>query len=184
MLIGVVIILVVIGLIVIAFIGIYNSFIILRNKAEEAFATMDAYLKKRWDLIPNLVETVKGYAAHEKDTLEKVIQARNMAMNSTGVAEMQANENALTAGLKSLFALSEAYPDLKANTNFINLQNQLQEIENDILQSRKYYNAVVKNLNTKRELFPQSIVAGMMNLEKKEYFEIDDTERGSVKVSF
>lgn len=171
-------------LVVIYYVSTYNSFIRLRNKVEEAFATMDAYLKKRWDLIPNLVETVKGYAKHEQETLENVIKARNMAMNSNGMSELQANENALAAGLKSLFALSEAYPDLKANQNFINLQNQLQTVENDILQSRKYYNAVVKSFNTKRELFPASIIAGMMNLEKKEYFEIDDSERGSVKVSF
>jgi len=178
---------IVIGLIVIIgifFAATYNGFIRIRNKAEEAFATMDAYLKKRWDLIPNLVETVKGYASHEKETLEAVINARNMAMGSNGMAELQQNENALAAGLKSLFALSEAYPDLKANENFINLQNQLQTIENDILQSRKYYNAVVRSFNTKRELFPQSIIAGMMNLEKKEYFEIDDNERDSVSVSF
>ncbi len=176
-----------IGLIVLVgifFASSYNGFIKIRNKAEEAFATMDAYLKKRWDLIPNLVETVKGYASHEKETLEVVINARNMAMSSNGVAELQKNENALAAGLKSLFALSEAYPDLKANENFINLQNQLQSIENDILQSRKYYNAVIRTYNTKRELFPQSIVAGMMNLEKKEYFEIEEDERGSVSVSF
>lgn len=174
----------VIAAIIIFFISSYNGFIRLRNKCEEAFATMDAYLKKRWDLIPNLVETVKGYAKHEKETLDAVIKARNMAMGSNGMAELQQNENALAAGLKSLFALSEAYPDLKANTNFLNLQDQLQVVENDILQSRKYYNAVVKSFNTKRELFPQSIIAGMMNLEKKEYFEIDDTERGNVKVSF
>lgn len=171
-------------LLIVFFISTYNGFIRIKNKVEEAFATMDAYLKKRWDLIPNLVETVKGYAKHEKETLEAVINARNMAMGSNGMAELQANENALAAGLKSLFALSEAYPDLKANTNFINLQNQLQAVENDILQSRKYYNAVVKSFNTKRELFPASIIAGMMNLEKKEYFEIDDSERGNVKVSF
>ena len=169
---------------IIFFVATYNGFVRLRNKVEEAFATMDAYLKKRWDLIPNLVETVKGYATHEKETLQAVINARNMAMGSNGMAELQANENALAAGLKSLFALSEAYPDLKANENFINLQNQLQSVENDILQSRKYYNAVVKSFNTKRELFPASIIAGMMNLKKKEYFEIDDAERGNVKVSF
>ena len=172
------------ALLVIFFISSYNGFIKLRNKCEESFATMDAYLKKRWDLIPNLVETVKGYASHEKETLERVIQARNMAMGSQGVQELQKNENALAAGLKSLFALSEAYPDLKANEGFVNLQNQLHSIENDILQSRKYYNAVVKSFNTKRELFPQSIVAGIMHLEKKEYFEIDGGERENVKVSF
>ncbi len=182
--IGLIIIIVAVIAVIMFFVSTYNGFIRLRNKVEESFATMDAYLKKRWDLIPNLVETVKGYAKHEQETLEKVIQARNMAMNSNGMADLQAGENALAAGLKSLFALSEAYPDLKANENFINLQNQLQAVENDILQSRKYYNAVVKAFNTKRELFPASIIAGMMNLEKKEYFEIDDSDRGNVKVSF
>jgi LemA protein len=103
------------------FISTFNGFIRLRNKVEEAFATMDAYLKKRWDLIPNLVETVKGYASHEQDTLNMVIKARNVAMNSSGMTELKTNENTLTAGLKSLFALSEAYPDLKANENFITL---------------------------------------------------------------
>ena len=166
------------------FILIYNGFVTLRNKCEEAFATMDAYLKKRWDLIPNLVEIVKGYAAHERNTLEAVINARNTAMGSTGVQELQANENVLTAGLKSLFALTESYPDLKANTNFINLQDQLQAAETDILQARKYYNAVVKAFNTKRELFPHSLVASMMNLEKKDYFKIDAGQRESVRVSF
>ena len=166
------------------FVSIYNGFIKLRNKCEESFATMDAYLKKRLDLIPNLVEIVKGYASHEKETLEAVIRARNSAMGSRGMAELQTNENALTAGLKSLFALSESYPDLKANESFVNLQNQLQVVENDILQARKYYNAVIKTFNTKRELFPQSLIAGMMKLEKKEYFEIDDTQRQSVKVAF
>ncbi|MDC7228312.1 MAG: LemA family protein [Spirochaetales bacterium] len=182
--IGLIIIIVAVIAIAGFFVSTYNGFIRLRNKVEEAFATMDAYLKKRWDLIPNLVETVKGYAKHEQDTLEKVIQARNLAMNSSSMSELQSNENTLAAGLKSIFALSEAYPDLKANQNFVNLQNQLQSVENDILQSRKYYNAVVKSFNTKRELFPASIIAGMMNLEKKEYFEIDDEERENVKVSF
>lgn len=171
-------------LLLLFFMGAYNGFIKLRNHCEEAYATMDAYLKKRWDLIPNLVETVKGYASHEKETLDRVIQARNMAMGSGSISELQKNETALTAGLKSIFALSEAYPDLKANQGFVNLQNQLQTLETDILQSRKYYNAVIKAFNTKRELFPQSLVASLMKLEKKEYFEIDDTERGSVKVSF
>ena len=171
-------------IIALLFISSYNGFTRLKNKTEEAFATMDAYLKKRRDLIPNIVETVKGYASHEKETLEAVINARNRAMNSNGVADLQENENALSSSLKTVFALSESYPDLKANQNFVNLQNQLQKVEDDILQSRKYYNAVVKEFNTKTELFPQSIVAGMMHLEKKDYFEIDDSDRQNVKVSF
>ena len=181
---GLIIVAAAIALLIVFFIGTYNGFIRLRNKCEESFATMDAYLKKRWDLIPNLVETVKGYATHEKETLESVIRARNMAMGSQSISELQKGENALAAGLKSLFALSESYPDLKANQSFVNLQDQLQTLENDILQSRKYYNAVVKSLNTKRELFPQSLIAGMMNLEKKEYFEIEGAQRENVRVSF
>jgi LemA protein len=172
------------AVVVLYFILTYNEFIRLRNKVEEAFATMDVYMKKRWDLIPNLVETVKGYATHEQETLAQVIQARNLAMNSSGQAERQANENALVAGLKSVFALSEAYPDLKANQSFVNLQDQLQEVEDDIMQSRKYFNAIVKAFNTKRELFPASLVAAMMTLTKREYFEIERAERANVAVKF
>ncbi|MEG3753028.1 LemA family protein [Psychromonas arctica] len=164
------------------FVSTYNAFIRLRNKVEESFSTMDVYLKKRWDLIPNLVEIVKGYATHEQETLDRVIQARNMAMNSGGISELKNNENALTSSLKSLFALSEAYPDLKANNNFITLQKQLEAVENDILQARKYFNAVVKTFNTKRELFPSSIIANMMKLKKKDYFDIDASERKNIKV--
>lgn len=166
------------------FISTYNGFIRLRNKIEEAFAAMDAYLKNRWDLIPNLVETVKGYAVHERETLDSVIKARNAALNSSSMSELKENENMLTAGLKSIFALTENYPNLKADQSFMNLQNQLQAVEKDILNSRKYYNAVVRQFNTKIELFPQSIIAGMMKLTKKEYFEIEEGERKSVKVSF
>ncbi len=182
--IGLIIGIVVVVLLGLFFISTYNGFVSLRNKVEEAFATMDAYLKKRWDLIPNLVETVKGYASHEKETLEAVINARNMAMNSSSVSDLQENEKTLSSTLKSIFALSEAYPDLKANQNFNDLQNQLENVEDDILQARKYYNAVVKTFNTKRELFPASIVAGIMHLEKKDYFEIESSERQNVKVQF
>lgn len=174
----------VIAVLLLFFIASYNGFVKLRNQCEEAFATINAYLKKRWDLIPNLVETVKGYASHEKETLEQVIEARNRAMGSGSVSDLGKNESSLAAGLKSVFALSEAYPDLKANQGFVNLQNQLQGMETDILQSRKYYNAVVKEFNTKREFFPQSLIASIMKLEKKEYFMIDEAERANVRVSF
>lgn len=184
MIIGIIVVVAIVVITLLFFVSTYNGFVRLRNKCEEAFATMDAYLKKRRDLVPNLVETVKGYASHESETLEAVITARNKAVSSNGMAELQENETALTAGLSKIFALAEAYPDLKANTSFMNLQNQLGSIEDDILQSRKYYNAVVRTFNTKREVFPQSIVAGMMNLEKKEYFEIENEERENVKVSF
>jgi LemA protein len=165
-------------------IGIYNTFISLRNQIDEASATMDAYLKNRWELIPNLVETVKGYAAHEKETLERVIQARNQAMGSNSADELQANEAHLMSGLKSLFALSEHYPDLKANTNFLNLQEQLAVVEKDILNSRKYYNAVVRQFNTKLDLFPHVFIAGALQFSPKSYYQIEEKERGSVKIHF
>lgn len=162
----------------------YNKFITLRNLKDEGFATMDVYLKKRYDLIPNLVETVKGYASHEKETLEKVISARNMAASATGMEEKMKGENALAGTLKSLFAIAESYPDLKANQNFMDLQKQLQSIETDIAQSRKYYNGVVKSYNTKTELFPASLVAGIFGFKKASYFEIEEGERAGVQVSF
>ncbi len=162
----------------------YNSFIVLRNKSDEAFSTMDIYLKKRYDLIPNLVEAVKGYATHEKETLEKVVQARNMAVASNSIAERQQNENMLSNSLKSLFAVTENYPELKADGGFMNLQNQLEQIETDISQSRKYYNAVVKTYNTKRELFPTNIFALILGFKKYPYFMIGENERQNVQVKF
>lgn len=167
------------------FIGTYNGFISLRNNADEAFSTMDVYLKKRYDLIPNLVETVKGYASHEKDTLEKVMNARNNAMNSTNPEQKIRNENVLSGALKSLFAVAENYPDLKANQNFLELQQTLQTIESEIANSRKYYNGCVKVYNVKREQFPSNIVSNMFHFEKKPLYEVDNAEeRKNVKVSF
>ena len=172
-------------LLIVYVIGIYNSLVRLNNDVEEGFSTMDVYLKKRYDLIPNLVETVKGYAKHEKETLTKVIEARNMAMSATSVEDKVAKENALTGTLKSLFALSESYPDLKANSNFIDLQNQLKQIETDIANSRKYYNGVVKVFNNKIQVFPSNIVANMFKYTKKPMFEVEDqAERKNVKVEF
>lgn len=177
--------LLVIVVIVVAVIGMYNGFIKLKNNCEEAFATMDVYLKKRYDLIPNLVETVKGYAAHEKETLTKVIEARNMAQGAATVEDKIAGENQLQGTLKSLFAIAENYPDLKANQNFLDLQNQLKKVEEDIANSRKYYNAVVKQFNVKCEAFPSNIIAGIFKFEKKAMFEVDSAEeRQNVKVSF
>ena len=161
-----------------------NSLVALGNNVEEGFSTIDVYLKKRWDLIPNLVETVKGYAAHEQGTFTKVIEARNKAMSATTAEEKIAAENALTGTLKSLFALKEAYPDLKANQQFAMLQNQLTSIENDLAQHRKYYNATVKQFNNKIMFFPSSIIAGSMKLTKKPYFEADASERQNVQVKF
>jgi LemA protein len=166
------------------FVSTYNRFVSLRNRVEEGFSTMDVYMKKRYDLVPNLVETVKGYAKHESSTFEKVIQARNMAMSAQTVEQRAEGENMLTGTLRSLFALAESYPELKANTNFLDLQGQLTSLENDIASSRKYYNALVREYNIARESFPSVIVAGIMRLEKKEMFEIDEAERQNVKVQF
>ncbi len=175
----------VVVLILFWFIGVYNTFVKLKNSIEEAFSTMDVYLKKRYDLIPNLVNTVKGYAKHESETFEKVIQARNSAMNAGNVEERLENENAISGALKSIFALAESYPELKANTNFLDLQNQLQRTEDEIANSRKYYNAVVKEYNTKRETIPSSIVASMFHFEKRPLFEVSEAaERENVTVEF
>ena len=176
-----------IGVIVILLLWVvsaYNGLVKVRNMVREAFSTMDVYMKKRYDLIPNLVETVKGYAAHESGTLEKVIQARNAAASATTVEGKIEGENALTGTLKSLFALAEAYPDLKANTNFMDLQKQLQAVEGDIANSRKYYNAVVRDYNTKIETFPSVIVANMFGFKQEKMFEINSAERENVKVQF
>lgn len=174
-----------VGLLVIFVIAAYNSFIRFRNMVEEAFATMDVYLKKRYDLIPNLVETVKGYAAHEASTFEKVVQARNMAAGAGTVEEKIEGETMLTGALKSLFALAESYPDLKANVNFLDLQSQLQRIEEDIANARKYYNAVVKEFNTKIEMFPGNIIAGIFRFIRKPLFEVTEAiERERVQVKF
>ena len=179
------IIIAIIIVLAIAFVGMYNSFIKLKNSCEEAFSTMDLYMKTRFDLIPNLVETVKGYAAHEKETLEKVMAARNGVQSAATVEEKMAQENVLTGTLKSLFAVAEAYPDLKANTNFLDLQNQLNSVEEDIANSRKYYNAVVKQFNTKCEMFPSNIIASMFHFERKPMFEVDSAEeRKNVEVKF
>lgn len=165
-------------------IATYNKLQGLKNLTEEGWATIDVHLKKRYDLIPNLVETVKGYAKHESETLEAVIKARNLAISAKGDDKIAA-ENALSGTLKSLFKLKEAYPELKANANFMDLQRQLKEIETELASARKYYNGTVKELNTKIDLFFTGIVARKMKLEKRKYFELDsEEERQNVKVSF
>lgn len=172
--------------VIIVFIAItYNSLVRLRNTAEEAFATMDVFLTKRYDLIPNLVETVKGYAAHEAGTLERVVKARNMAADANSMEKKIEGENMLTGALRNLFALSEAYPDLKANTNFLDLQSQLQKIENDIANARRNYNIMVKRLNIKIEMFPSNFIASLFRFGKKPLFEVSDPEkREAVRVEF
>lgn len=176
---------VVVGLLAIFAVAAYNSFVKLRNIVEESFSTMDVYMKKRFDLIPNLVETVKGYATHEQGTFEKITAARSAISSATNVEDKLAAENALTGTLKSLFAVAEAYPDLKANTNFMDLQKQLQTVEQDIANSRKYYNATVKEYNTKTEQFPSNIIANMFKFKRKPMFELEsEAERQNVNVSF
>ena len=174
----------VILLIAILFIYYYNKFIKLKNQADESWSGIDVQLKKRYDLIPNLVETVKGYASHEKETLEKVIQARNMAVGAKSVEEKAKAENFLSSTLKSLFAVSESYPDLKANENFMNLQNTLAEIEDAIQMARRYYNAVVRDYNIACEAFPSVIIANIFHFKKREFFEIEEAEKENVKVKF
>src|SRR5499425_2424515 len=166
-------------------IGMYNSLVRLKVQCDNAWADIDVQLKRRYDLIPNLVETVKGYAAHEKGTLEAVINARNRAMSATGPVEKAQAENQLTGALKSLFALSEAYPQLRAIESFTSLQNTLSQIEDTVQNARRYYNAVVRDLNTKIQQFPTNIFAGMLGFKPREFFEVaSTTEREAPKVSF
>ena len=165
-------------------IGAFNKFVKLRNIVEEAFSTMDVYMKKRFDLIPNLVETVKGYASHEKGTFESVTKARTAIQEASTVEDRMEAENMLTGTLRTLFAVAEAYPELKANENFMDLQGQLQTVEVDIANSRKYYNATVKEYNTKTEMFPSNIIANIFGFKRKPMFEVEEAERQNVKVEF
>ncbi|MCQ2592619.1 MAG: LemA family protein [Treponema sp.] len=180
----VIIIVALVVLLVLWFVIGYNGFIKKRNQCEEAFSTMDVYLKKRFDLIPNIVSTVKGYAKHEAETLEKVIAARN-AGGRTSIGEKIEDETQITGALRQIFALSESYPDLKANTNFQELQTQLAKIEEDIANSRKYYNAVVKEFNTKCQTIPSNIIAAICHFKPMALFAVDSAEeRKNVKVEF
>ncbi|MGB3977116.1 MAG: LemA family protein [bacterium] len=165
--------------------GLYNGLIRLRNAVKNAWSQIDVQLKRRHDLIPNLVETVKGYAGHEKETLERVINARNLAMTATGPAEAGRAEGALTGALRSLFALSESYPDLKANQNFLALQEELTSTENRIAFARQAYNDTVMRYNNMIEVVPSNIIANMFNFQKAEFFEIEAPEERAVpKVAF
>jgi len=163
---------------------IYNSLVKLREQVDAAWADIDVHLKRRHNLIPNLVETVKGYAGHESETLEKVIQARSAAMSATGPVAQGNAENMLTGALKSIFALSEAYPQLQAPGGFRELQQSLQEMEDGIQQARRYYNAVVRDFNTKIAQLPSNIIAQAFRFTKKEFFEIEEGEREVPKVDF
>lgn len=173
-------------LFIVGFVAIYNGLVNLRNRSEEAWSDIDVQLKRRYDLIPNLVETVKGYQIHEKETLENVTKARNMAIAATTPVQKADAENILTSSLKSLFAVAENYPNLKANENFLELQTKLSEIEEEIQRARMYYNAIVRDLNNKIEMFPSNFVANMYGFKKKEYFELEvpEEERKVPKVKF
>ena len=178
-------IIVLIGIILAIWIWVqYNAFIRLRNNVDESYSTMDVYMKKRYDLIPNLVETVKGYAKHEEATLEGVMQARYSCMNASSTAERAKSENMLTDTLKSLFAVTENYPQLKKKKNFLDLQQTLKTLEEEISVSRKYYNGCVKTYNIKRESFPTNMIAKWFKFEKKELFEIAEAEKVAPKVQF
>ncbi len=179
--------LVLIGLVVLVglfLLAQYNGLVRLRNRIESAWSQIDVQLQRRYDLIPNVVETVKGYASHEKETLERVIQARNQAINTQGVANQAQAENVISGALKSLFALSEAYPDLKANQNFLALQEELSGTEGKIAYARQFYNDSVQSYNTKTQTFPSALIANAFGFKQREYFEADDTSRGPVKVDF
>src|SRR5690242_12403780 len=180
---GVVVVLLV--LLALAAVGIYNGLVRLRNVVQEAWRQIDVELKRRHDLIPNLVETVKGYAAHERGTLEDVMRARSAAMSGgQSPADLAQNENVLTQALGRLFAVTEAYPDLKANQNFLALQQELASTEDRIASGRRYYNANVRELNTRVESVPSNIVAGLAHIGRAEYFEAEGAERQAPQVSF
>lgn len=164
----------------------YNGFVTLKVRTQEAWADIDVQLKRRYDLIPNLVATVKGYATHETTAFEKVTEARSRAMQAGTPAEKGEAENMLTGTLKSLFAISEAYPELKANTNFLQLQSELSDTENKIQAARRFYNGNVRDLNTAIDMFPGNIIASMFKFVKMEFFELeqDSVEKEPVKVNF
>jgi LemA protein len=176
--------LLIVAAVVIVAIGMYNSLVKLRERADGAWADVDVQLKRRYDLIPNLVETVKGYASHEQETLEKVVQARNAAMTAQGPGAKGEAEGMLTGALKSLFALAEAYPDLKAAGGFRDLQGSLAEIEDAIANQRRYYNAVIRDFNTKTQTFPGVLIARAFGFQQREFFEAEEDEKEAPKVSF
>lgn len=179
-----IIVLIIVVLIVLYVIGVYNSLVTLRNKVRDQLSQIDVELKRRFDLIPNLVETVKGYTKHEKETLEGVVKARNSYVSADNMSDQLKADGELTQAISKLFALTESYPDLKANTNFTSLQEELSEIEQKIVYSRQFYNDSVLKLNNKIEMFPSNIIANMFNFKKEQFFEASSAERENVKVKF
>lgn len=178
------IVVVIVVVIVLWLIAIYNGLIKLKNRTDEAWSDIDVQLKRRYDLIPNLVETVKGYAAHEQGTLQKVIDARTAAMSAQTPAAKARTENALSQTLKSIFALAENYPDLKANQNFLSLQTELANTEDKIQMSRRFYNGNVRDFNTKIQVFPNNLAAGMLGFKQYEFFEAAESEKNNIEVKF
>ena len=173
-------------IVVVAFwlIGVYNGLIRLKNRTDEAWSDIDVQLKRRYDLIPNLVETVKGYAKHEKELFENVTKARTAAMGAEGIEEKGKAENVLSGTLKTLFAVAENYPQLKASDNFAKLQDELSDTENKIQAARRFYNGNVRDFNTKIQVFPNNMVAGMLKFKAYEFFEAEEGEKKNVKVKF
>lgn len=166
-------------------VAIYNGFVKLVNRTKEAFADIDVQLKRRYDLIPNLIETVKGYASHEKEAFEAVTNARARALGAQSVHDKEVADNMVTSALKSIFAIAEAYPQLRAVESFTKLQEELSDTENKIQAARRFYNGNIRDLNTKIEMFPYSIIAGMFSFQKQEFFELEQEEaKEPVKVSF
>jgi len=176
-----VIVLVLVGVWLVA---VYNGLIRLKNRVDEAWSDIDVQLKRRYDLIPNLVNTVKGYAAHESQVFEKVTEARAKALSAGTVGEKQQAENMLTGALKSVFAVAENYPELKANQNFLELQRELSDTENKIQAARRFYNGNVRDFNTKIQVFPNNLIAGSLNFKSREFFEAESGEKENVKVQF
>jgi len=178
------IILIVVVAVVLWVIAAFNSLVVLKNRAKEALSDIDVQTKRRYDLIPNLVETVKGYASHEKQLFEKVTQARAAAINATGLSSKAEAENMLSGTLKSLFAVAENYPDLKASTNFLELQRELTDTEDKVQASRRFYNTNVRDLNIKIEVFPANLIANIFGFKQMELFESKDSEKEPVAVKF
>ncbi len=177
---------IIVSLVVLLFIYIlviYNSFVRLNNKLNKTFSTMDVYLKKRWDLIPNIVKVVKGYAEYEKDTLDEIVEARNSSYDYMSINNKIEKNERISEGINKIMAIAEAYPDLKANENFLDLSRQLVSIENEIAESRNNYNNVVRKFNNKVEMFPSSIFAKLFGYSKKEMFLANDKERDNIKIS-
>lgn len=179
-----IIILVIIAVVAIWIVAVYNGLIRLKNRVDEAWSDIGVQLKRRYDLIPNLINTVKGYAAHEKELFEKVTEARTAAMGAQTPHDKEQAENMLSGTLKSLFAVAENYPDLKANQNFLELQRELTDTEDKIQASRRFYNGNVRDFNTKIEVFPNNIIASMLKFVKREFFQIDENEQQPVNVQF